>query len=209
MKTKIAELAEAIKTIKGCQFASLTYLTKKTNELGRYTVNLGFSYHNAVTKSVTELELLIAENTETWSEITKAAASEVMASLTKTLTAHAEGRQNEDYTKIGQYVSIGNGLNLNTTDNTLQLFGLLHSKVVLADGEPQKPVKSSPMTIEKNRIRKQLSISKFREFALDEGNVNGVKINGDTIEFTAPETYGFTVNPPSVNVGTPAAVVTA
>lgn len=201
MRTKIAELAEAIKSIKGCQFASLTYLTKKTKELARYTVNLGFSYHNAVTKSVTELELLIAENTATWSEVTKLAAAEVMESLKKTIAAHAEGKQNEDYTKIGQYVSIGNGLNLNTVDNTIQLFGLLHSKVVLAEGEPQKPVKSAPLTIEKNKLRKQLSIGKFREFALDEGNVCGVKVNGDTIEFTAPNDYGFNLNPPAVNIG--------
>lgn len=202
MRTQIAELAEVIKGIKGCQFASLTYFTKKTKELGRYTVNLGFSYHNAVEKSVTELEIIMAEMVDK-TTLTFTAAVEVMESLKKTLAAHAEGKQNEDYTKAGQYVSIGNGLNLNTTDNTIQLFGLLHSKVVLAEGEPQRTVKSAPLTIAKNKLRKQLSIGKFREFALDEGNVAGVKVNGETIEFTAPETYGFNVNPPAVNIGTP------
>lgn len=206
MKTQIGQVAESIKGIKGCQFASLTYFTKKTKELGRYTVNLGFSYHTAVEKSVTELEILMSEMVNK-TTLAYTAAVEVMESLKKTLTAHAEGKQNEDYTKVGQYVSIGNGLNLNTVDNTLQLFGLLHSKVVLIEGEPQKPVKSAPLTIEKNKLRRQLSIGKFREFALDEGNVCGVKVNGDTIEFTAPEGYGFEVNPSTVNVGTAAAAV--
>jgi hypothetical protein len=202
MKTQIGQVAESIKGIKGCQFASLTYLTKKTKELARYTVNLGFSYHNAVTKSVTELEIIMAEMVDQ-TALPYLAAVEVMESLKKTLTAHAEGKQNEDYTKIGQYISIGNGLNLNTVDNTIQLFGLLHSKVVLAEGEKQKPVKSAPLTIEKNKLRKKLSIGKFREFALDEGNVCGVKVNGDTIEFTVPESYGLNLNPPAVNIGQP------
>lgn len=196
MKSNIVEVAESIKGIKGCQFASLTYFTKKTKELGRYTVNLGFSYHKAVEKSVTELEILMAEMDKT--AFIHVAAVEVMESLKKTLAAHAEGKQNEDYTKAGQYLSIGNGLNLNTVDNTIQLFGLLHSKVVLVEGEPQKPVKSAPLTIAKNKLRKQLSIGKFREFALDEGNVCGVKVNGETIEFTTPAGYGYEVNPSTV-----------
>ena len=179
MKNTIAEVAKAIASIKGCQFASLTYLTKSTKELARYTVNLGFSYHNAVVKSVEELGILMLDMTPGTLEHT--AAEAVMDSLNGTLIAHAEGRQNEAYTKAGQYIPIRNGLNLNTTDNTLQLFGLLQSKVVLVAGE-HKTVNSAPLTVAKNKIRRELTVSKFREFALDEANVAGVKVNGDTIE---------------------------
>lgn len=207
MKSTIAQIAQAIKGIKGCQFASLTYLSKTDGSLARYTVNLGFSYHNAVTKSVTELEILIAEKAAQWSELTKQAANEVMESLKKTLAAHAEGKQNDDYTKKDQYIPIGNGMNLNTTDNTIQLFGLLHSKVVLVEGT-RKEVKSKPLTIEKNKIRRELSVSKFREFALDVENVAGVKVNGGTIELVLAESIaaainavaGVLVNTPSVQV---------
>ena len=195
MKNIVAEITKAVSQIQGNQFASLTYLTKKTKELARYTVNLGFSYHKAVEKSVTDLQILTKENWATWSELQKQASGEVMESLLKTLVAHENGTQNDDYTKKGQYVSLGNGLNLNTTDNTIQLFGLLQSKVVLTEGEPQKPVKSAPLTIEKNKIRRQLTVSKFREFALDKENITGVRVNGNTIEMVAPETYGYTVNP--------------
>ena len=181
MQNRIAEVSKTLAAIQGCQFASLTYLTKKTKELARYTVEIGFSYHKAVERSVTELEILTRENAEVWTPLQKQAAAEVMASLVKTLEAHSRGEQNEDYTKKDQYIAIRNGLNVNTTDNTIQLFGLLRSKVVIQKGE-YKTVNSAPLVVEKNRIRKQLPVSDFREFALDVGNIGKVKANGETIE---------------------------
>jgi hypothetical protein len=202
MKSKLAEVVQAIRGIKGCQFASFTYRTKKTKELARYTVNLGFNYLNAVKADITDLEIFLGEITDKTS-LEFEAATLHLASLRESLEKHLKGEQHSAYTKAGQYVSIGNGLNLNLTDNTLQLFGLVISKVQIEEGEPQKPVKSAPMTIEKNKVRRRGKVGKLREFALDEGNVCGVKVNGDTIEFTAPTNYGFTVNPPAVNIGTP------
>lgn len=194
MKSKIAELTKAIAGIQGTQFASFVYVPKKAEgETSRYTVNLGFSYHNAVVKSVTDLEIIM-DGIVDKASLEYQAAVEVMESLKKTLTAHENGEQNEDYTKKGQYVSIGNGLNLNTTDNTLQLFGLVQSKVVLKEGV-YKTVKSAPLTVAKNKIRKQLTVSKFREFALDETNIGTVKINGNVIDFNGE--FVFEVNPPA------------
>jgi hypothetical protein len=100
--------------------------------------------------------------------------------LEKSIEANSNGEQSADYTKAGQYIPLGAGLNLNSQDNTLQLFGLIQSKVVLQPGE-YKPVKSSPLTIAKNLIRKKLSIGKFREFALDVGNIHGARIDGETL----------------------------
>ena len=62
MKNIIADITKNIVAIKGNQFVSLTYLSKKANELSRFVVNIGFSYHNLVEKSVTELEILMTEN---------------------------------------------------------------------------------------------------------------------------------------------------
>jgi hypothetical protein len=104
-----------------------------------------------------------------------------MASLNKTLAAHARGEQNEDYTKKGQYISLGNGANLNTTDNTIQMFGLVKSKVVLIKGE-DKLVNSSAITIARRKIEAMLPIGNFREFALDLAQVLQSKINGNTFE---------------------------
>jgi len=177
----IARIAKQLATIEGTQFASFTYLSKKAGELARHTVIIGFSYHNAVVKSVTELELLMAENADKWTALQKQAADNVMASLKKTLDAHARGEQNEDYTKKDQYIPLGNGLNLNTADNTLQLFGLTQSKVVLVEGV-YPSVNSRPLTIAQNEIKKQLTVSKFREYALDLSQVAEARINGNTLE---------------------------
>ena len=187
-KNLIAEIAKKLATVEGTQFASFTYLSKKAGELARHTLILGFSYNKLVEKSVTELETLIsfnaqltADDPEKWTTLQKQAAANVMASLKKTLEAHSRGEQNEDYTKKGQYVPIGNGLNWNSTDGTLQLFGLAHTKVVLVEGV-YPHVNSRPMTIAQNEIKSQLSISKFREFALDLSQVAEAKINGTTLE---------------------------
>ena len=197
MKNWIAQITKQVAAIQGCKFASLTYLSKKHQELARYTVNLGFSYHSLVEKSVTELEILIDENKSTWTDLQKTAAANVMASLQKTLAAHANGEQNEDYTKKDQYIPLGNGASLNTMDKTIQLFGLVQSKVVLVKGVYPE-VNSRPLTVEQNKIRKQLSISKFREFALDLSQVAQVKVNGETLEMepVSSAEYGFNVNPP-------------
>ena len=181
MKNLIAQIAKQIGEIQGTKFVSFTYLSKKANELARHTLILGADYHTLVEKSVTELEILISENETTWTTLQKQAAANVMSSLKKTLDAHARGEQNDDYTKKGQYVPIGHGLNLNTTDNSLQLFGLSHNKVVLVKGE-YPTVNSRPLTIAQNEIKAQLSISKFREFALDLSQVAQCRINGNTLE---------------------------
>jgi hypothetical protein len=186
----IAEITKAVVAIKGCRFASLTYLSKSAGELSRYTANFGFSYHQVVEKSKTELEILMVENENVWDVVYKEAAAKIMASLTKTLAAHAVGEQNEDYTKKGQYIPLGNGANLNTKDNSIQLFGLVLTKEVLVKGV-YPVVNSAPVTIARRKIEKMLPIGNFREFALDETQVAQMKVNGDVIEI--PEMASLSV----------------
>ena len=94
MENLTAEIAKKLATVEGTQFASFTYLSKKAGELARHTLILGFSYHKLVEKSVTELEILMADNADKWTPLQKQAADNVMASLKKTLAAHARGEQN-------------------------------------------------------------------------------------------------------------------
>ena len=193
----IAEITRKVTVLKGARLASLTYLSKKAGELARYTANFGFSYHQVVEKSKLELELLtleddarLATDPNKWNADYRQAAAELMASFDKTLAAHARGEQNEDYTKKGQYIPLGNGASLNTTDNTIQLFGLVLTKVTLVEGT-YPFVNSAPKTIAKNKIRKMLPVGNFREFALDNSQVAQMKVNGDTIEI--PEAAALSV----------------
>lgn len=175
------ELIDAVTSINGAQFASLVYTSKSDNSTSRYTINLGFNYNKLVEKSLTELEILRSEEASGYTPIQLQALNEVTSSLQQTQSSHLEGKSNPSYTKNNQYTDIGNGLKINEKDQSLQLFGLIHSKVVLQEGTPKKPVKSSPLTIAKNEIRSKLSISKFREFALDKECLSKAKINGDIL----------------------------
>src|SRR5277367_2513103 len=103
MNETIVELTKKIEKIKGCQFASLTYLSKSSGELARYTVELGFDYHRLIKRSIVELEILNIREREKWTGLMRYASWCVMESLRKTMEAHGRGEQNDDYTKKGQY----------------------------------------------------------------------------------------------------------
>lgn len=160
-------------------FASFTYKSKGDGSIARFTVNLGFKYLNLLKKSADELRAKIELNEFQGDELI--AAQEVMASLQKSIDAHESGQQNEDYTRKGNMIPLGNGVNLNH-DGSLQVFGLVQSKTVIQEGEPRKEVKSKPLTVLKNKIKRDLPISKFREFALDAGSILSAKVNGEILE---------------------------
>lgn len=162
----------------GATFASFLYRSKSDGSLSRFTVILGAKYSNLLEKSKLALEIEM----QTMEKELLPAAQAVMESLNKSIEAHAKGEQHENYTKRNQYIPLGNGVSINSVDNSLQIFGLIHSKVVLQEGV-RKEVKSAPFTIAKNKVRSLLPISKFREFAFDAGNIETVKVNGSTIEF--------------------------
>lgn len=200
-------LIESIRSKAGkAQFASFCYTTKKTlskksgevlkgGEKSRYVIILGANYGNLLDKSLLAAQLLTKEDIATivvehandyldelTPEIMEAARQEVIQSFEKSIAAHKAGTQSDDYTKKGQYIPLGNGLNINSNDGTLQVFGLVQSKVVLENGV-FKHVNSAIETIAKDAIKKSLPISKFREFALDAGNIHFVKLAGNVLIF--------------------------
>jgi hypothetical protein len=164
----------------GPGFASFTYKSKSDNSIARYTLNLGFKYISLLEKSIQELQTKM-DLKEFSNESLLLAANEVMNSLQKSLEAHKNGTQSDDYTRKGLMTPLGNGVSINQ-DDSIQIFGLVQSKKIIVEGTPKKEVKSKPITILKNQIKKDWPISKFREFALDKGAMQVMRINGDTIE---------------------------
>lgn len=164
----------ALGGIKGCRFASLTYTAKESGEVARHNVLLGFNYQTSVENSLIELEMMRPALTG----VDAIAADELLTSFQKTLNGTQDG-----YTKSNCYADTAiKGLKVNTNDDSLQLFGLTQSKVVLVPGT-FKTVNSAPKTIAKNKLRKQLPVGKFREYAIDSGAIHGARMNGETIEF--------------------------
>ena len=159
----------------GCRFASFVYTAKSSGEVARHTVLLGFSYMNSVQASLNQLREMFNSLTD---PLGYQAAGELIESFNATLNGTQTG-----FTKAGQYIPTGvSGLNVNSTDGSLQLYGLAQSKTVIIDGT-HKVVKSAPLTIAKNELKKKLPLGKFREFALDVGNIHAIRANGDVLEF--------------------------
>ena len=175
------DLVEQLKQLSGkASFASFVYTEKKRGETARYTVLLNTDYRKQVEASKLELELR-AKNAQ---GIEATVIADMIASLNESLAAMDEGREHVDYTKAGQYLSLGFGLKLNLNDNTLEISGLRTAKVVLQEGEPFKPVKHrTPETALKAQLRRELPVGRFRTWAIDEGHFHAVKLNGETLVF--------------------------
>jgi hypothetical protein len=79
------------------------------------------------------------------------------------------------------YLTVAPNVRLHLESGRLFAFGftLPNSKVVLKAGI-YPTVNSSPLTIAKDKIRKQLKHTKFRQFAFDK--LTTVKVNGETLE---------------------------
>jgi hypothetical protein len=173
-------LFKMLQGVKGVQFASLTYRTKATDELARYTLLLGASVENAYKGDLEKVEGALPTLTD---PLDIEAAREIIASLRQSLD---KGIGNNDaYTLQGVYAPTGiDGVFINTNDNALHLRNVfVQSKVVLQDGKPRKAVNSKPLTIAKDKLKKMLALrsNKLRQFALD--NITKAKVNGDTIVF--------------------------
>lgn len=160
------------------RFVGLTYRTKSSGELARWTLIIGTRYSRVLADSRLEAELMLPH----LSGIDSEACKLVIASLDQSILSHQNGEQHPDYTKREMYVPICVGLNLFLKDYSLEIAGLKHNKMIIEPGV-FKQVKSSELTIAKNKIRAQLSISRYRTFALDSNHALSARLQGETIEF--------------------------
>lgn len=177
---KIPELTEKLTAMaKRARFVSLTYRSKSSGELARHTLIIGADYKRVNEDTLLELELQLPE----LSGVPKIACEELIASVQNTLSNMAKGLgENDNYTKKGMYIPICTGLKLLETDNTVEIQGLAHSKVVLEEGV-YKAVKSSEKTIAKGKLRAQTRLGKLRTFAVDLNVLETAKIDGEEIIF--------------------------
>ena len=159
------------------RFVGLTYTAKKTGETARFTVLIGIDYLNAIKQSQTELEITLP----TLTGVERQACQELLDSFQNTLDNAEIGKPNDAYTKKGVYRQITVGLQENLNDGTVEIKGLVQSKKVLVEGI-YKSVKSSDLTIAKNKLRSLTRVGKYRTFCVDLDNLHGVRINGNTLE---------------------------
>ncbi len=165
--------------ITGAKFVGVTYRAKESGEVSRYTVLVGGDYGNLVRKSLAEARAVKPVDNVRGS-LDRKAKAEVLRSLRNTLENAKRGEQNDSYTKRNRYASVGNGVSV-FDDGTFELRGIVVSRKVLEAGT-HKVVKSRPLTIAKDAIRKQLSISKYRSLCLDAGAMQSLRCGGTEVE---------------------------
>ena len=179
MNTNISELLAGLDR-KGAHFASFTYTSKKTGEKARYVLILGAGTETLYRKDLTRLQRIarLLKAVKANPEL-QLAAAELIASREKSLDVGIGNR--EDYSNRDTYETIGiPGVKIHKVTGEVYVSGLLNRKDVIEEGEPQKPVKSKPKTVFKNRITKNLPSGKYRFFNL--AGLASARMNGETLE---------------------------
>ena len=171
------ELLSELSKIQGVSFISFNYTAKESGEKSKVTVIVGASTENLYNKDVDYLTSLLP----TLDGIRKEVGTELLDSRKESLEKGIGN--NSRYTKSDTYVHLENlpGVKVHKEDGTLYITGLVHHKEVLEKGT-YKTVNSSDRTIEKNKIRKELPSSRFREYVLK--NIQSVRLNGNTLTFS-------------------------
>lgn len=180
----VGKVIAKLSALSGAQFASFTYRAKESGELARHTVILNFSMRTLYEKDVQRVEEIIATETD---PLKLQAANEILSSLAVSLqggignnpaythSEEARGEGNQTYVLIPSLP----GVMVHRETGEVYVKGLSERKVVLEPGT-YKEVKSKPLTIAKNAVRKELRSGKVRQYSL--GQLVEARINGETLE---------------------------
>jgi hypothetical protein len=161
------------KCSKSATFVTVHGYTNKEGEVSDIQFIFNFSYHSAVQKSIDQLASFIPQN-----ELQLQALTEIKESLTKSLNP-APSNYDPVANSKGEIIK-----GIGRKEDKLYINGLVQAKRVIKAVEYKK-VNSKPLTIEKNKIRENLKVSKYRTFKLE--NFESITING--VNFTYDEIY--------------------
>lgn len=159
------------------KFASFTHVAKRNGEIARHTVILHANYGTVLAASLAK----VTEMRPSLSGTALLACDEIIASINNSISQYAKGETNDAYTCKDVYVHpLGlDGIRVHKDTGEIYIDVLTQSKIVLQEGTPEKPVKSSEKTLAKKEISRQLRISKYRTFSLT--NIGAIKMDGETM----------------------------
>ncbi len=178
--TKLQQVIEALERQgSNAKFISLTYRAKESGELARHTLIVNADYMEVCRKDILELNLRLGNAKGIEAMVIK----DRIASLEESILARQEGRFHEHYTKPGIYRFVCPGVAVNLNDNSFELRGLSHAKVVIEPGVHKAKNYRTEETRLKDVIRKTLKSGTYRSFCLESPQAELAKINGEVIEF--------------------------
>jgi len=172
VKTDAQHLIDQLKQFlsKGATFASFLYTAKGSGESALFNVNMNIDYQRAKEDDRKKLEEYQPKD-----ELETQAKEALLA-------------PSKPYTNKDTYTSVGKGIRINNNNGYIHIFGYVQNKEVVNPGV-HKSVKSSPLTITKNKLKKDLNFqtNKIRDFILDPAHIAGLKLKGNMIEFQSDE----------------------
>lgn len=175
--TPTLDLLLSFSKVKGARFFALNgYVAKTTGEVANHVLNLNVSYANAQAKDLEylkNLDVATLDSKGLGKDLMEQAKQALIGSIIAPSKARSEGQ-------INAYTHICNGIKVHNETGDIYIHAMAHSKNVLIEGT-YKEVKSAPLTIAKNIIKKELKHTKYRNFKLS--NTLAAKINGETLEF--------------------------
>ena len=156
------------------------YRAAGSGEEADHTICFHMSYQVALEKS-----LLLVSTVQPSSEIEAQAKAELIASYSKSLdrAIHDPVEVVADHYErvIGANGSPIKGIKIHRESGDLHLFGLHLRKTVLVPGV-HREVKSKPLTVAKDRLRKGLPVERFRQFIVKPGTYREIRVEGMTIQ---------------------------
>lgn len=177
---KAAAVIELLKksvnnSLTGVSFLSIkNYTSASTGETANHLVNIGINYAKAKAKDIETLKNLDIKEHTFKSDL--ALIEEARQALIAELT---NPNANRSQAQIDAYTPIVDGLKVHNESGKLIIYAFREKKTVISEGT-YKTVKSRPLTIAKDELRKLLRVGKFKNFAIELGNE--LKANGETLE---------------------------
>ena len=204
MRNQIEQLTKLVdQNTTSCRIVSILYRkkgnggkgkSKGDGEVSRQTVLLNVDRTNCLKRDLSVLKSTLETLTDS---VEIQGCQELINSIQNSLDGF-----NPEYTKHEYYEGHGNGNVQESILDRVYVRGYVIKKEVLVPGK-YDPVKSSPKTLVKNKLRKLLKNTRVREFIVDSENLKSLSVNGNQVNLDLVGDLNVSVNqidPVKVNV---------
>ena len=175
-KAVINNVKNAIrKSPTGVSFVSIKGYENSHGEISNNLINVGMDYGKAKKSDIETLENLDLTTVKTVTDLVtlEKARTELINSFLSPDENRSNGQQDA-------YTTLTTGVKCHNETGKLYIYGYRENKEVLKEGV-YPVVKSRPLTIAKNELKKLLKTGKFVMFTVE--NISSMKLNGNTLEF--------------------------
>lgn len=181
MQTNISEIGKLVAIISQIKTPSFVRIINYSNDKGggevaNYTINLGVKYENAKESDIdflrdpANIEKIDFGKSVQWAQTARIEMLQARLNPGKGSRAQSDA-----------YLTLCPNVRLHVEKQRIYIYGFVVRKDVVVSGS-YASVDSSPLTLAKKKIEKELKATQFRQFAFDK--LASVKVKGEEIEIT-------------------------